>query len=379
MRTLIWSSIALAVLTAACSTPAENAEETPPPVQNEPLEEPIDETLDPEVEVPVEPDKPLYPEVFGVPLAEDINADPTIVEVELTAAPSLIELVAGKQTAMWTFGGQLPGPLIQARVGDRIIVHLKNDLPDPTTIHWHGLRVPNAMDGTPRTQTPVQPGETFTYDFIAEDAGTFWYHPHYATHQQVERGLYGVMVIHEAEEPAYDVERIVFLDDVALLENGGLVPFGMSHMVRMHGRFGNTLLLNGKAVAGNELFQLRRGSVERWRILNSANARTANIDLIGAEWRVIGWDGGIIPQPYTTKMLRIAPGERYDIEVKWSPKSQGDVGELRFYVPVAVGDGVQLQPLTIRPRTVLPPPWMSRPMGAPVRVLPSISTSGVPV
>jgi FtsP/CotA-like multicopper oxidase with cupredoxin domain len=88
------------------------------------------------------------------------------------------DLGTGILLPMWTFNGQLPGPVIRARQGDTLRVTLKNSLPQPTTIHWHGVRVPNAMDGTEMTQTAVAPGATFTYEFVVLDEGTYWYHPH---------------------------------------------------------------------------------------------------------------------------------------------------------------------------------------------------------
>jgi FtsP/CotA-like multicopper oxidase with cupredoxin domain len=97
-------------------------------------------------------------------------------------------------------------------------------------------------------------------------------------------------------------------------------------------------LLNGKAVGESDYIEIRRGSVERWRILNSANARTAQIDITGAEWRIIATDGGLIPEPYTKDVLQIAPGERYDIEVRWAPENVGDTGVVRYWVPTLQGE-----------------------------------------
>src|SRR5690606_13110871 len=109
----------------------------------------------------------------------DVNPDPAVLEFDLQASITDIEIIPGTTTPVWAYNGQLPGPLIRARVGDRMIVHFTNNLPEATTIHWHGVRLPNNMDGAPGlTQNPVEPGETFTYDFVFEDAGTFWYHPH---------------------------------------------------------------------------------------------------------------------------------------------------------------------------------------------------------
>jgi FtsP/CotA-like multicopper oxidase with cupredoxin domain len=316
-----------------------------------------DEPREQRVEVPTEPVEKItepkpellpLPSLIGVPLAEDINPSPTIVEVNLTAKVTDLTLLEGKTTTMWTYNGQLPGPTIQARVGDRLIVRFTNELPDATTVHWHGLRVPNEMDGAPLVQFPVQPGETFTYDFILKDAGTYWYHPHMMTHVQVERGLYGPLVVHEADPPVFDAERIVFLDDIRLEENGQRAGFHLTHPERMHGRHGNVLLMNGKVVDEEDTLAMRRGTVERWRILNSANARIARVDLGTAQWRVIASDGGLVPTPYSLEVLQIVPGERYDLEVRWDPENDSEVGELRYWVPVVENEQVTLAPIVIQ-------------------------------
>ena len=104
--------------------------------------------------------------------AQDRNADAKIVEIDLRAELADVQIAPGKVVHAWTYNGGLPGPLIRARVGDRLIVHFKNDLPEPTTVHWHGVRVPIEMDGVPGiSQDEVKRGESFTYDFVLRDAG----------------------------------------------------------------------------------------------------------------------------------------------------------------------------------------------------------------
>jgi hypothetical protein len=123
--------------------------------------------------------------------AKDLNADPRIVEVNLMAKTASVEVAPGRRATAWTYDGGLPGPLIRGRVGDRLIVHFKNELPQPTTLHWHGVRVPIEMDGVPGISQPeVRPGESFTYDFVLRDAALYWYHPHVMSAAQVGFGLY---------------------------------------------------------------------------------------------------------------------------------------------------------------------------------------------
>src|SRR5262245_28004355 len=135
--------------------------------------------------------------------AQDTNPDPAIVEVSLTARIADVEVKPGAVVHAWTYDGHLPGPLVRARVGDRVIVHFTNELPQPTTIHWHGVRVPIEMDGVPGVSQPeVATGGTFTYDFVVRDAGLYWYHPHVMSAAQVGFGLYGALLVDDPADGA---------------------------------------------------------------------------------------------------------------------------------------------------------------------------------
>ena len=127
------------------------------------------------------------------------------------------------------FDGRFPGPLIEAEVGETIRARLTNSLSQPTTIHWHGLRIPASMDGTESVQTAVEPGESFDYEFTLPDAGTFWYHTHVNETEQLERGLYGPLVVRGPGEPTLDGDRVLMLDDLKLDADGRLSPFGDDH------------------------------------------------------------------------------------------------------------------------------------------------------
>jgi len=117
-------------------------------------------------------------------------------EFALTAAPATVTLFDGRPLQVWAYNQQVPGPVLRVRLGETVRATLTNRLPQPTTIHWHGVRVPNAMDGVPGvTQPPVQPGDSFVYEFTPKDAGTFWFHPHLRSSEQVERGLFGVLIV----------------------------------------------------------------------------------------------------------------------------------------------------------------------------------------
>ena len=117
--------------------------------------------------------------------------------------------------------------------------------PEPTTVHWHGLRIPDAMDGSPMIQAPIPAGGTFTYDFLVPDAGSFWYHPHVNTHDQLERGLYGALIVQGRDDPLYDLERSLVLDDVRLDASGAIAPPSVEGLDGLTGRWGDVFLTNG--------------------------------------------------------------------------------------------------------------------------------------
>src|SRR5262245_37650203 len=133
--------------------------------------------------------------------AVDTNPNPRVVEINLEARVARVDIAPGQSVDAWTYGGRVPGPVIRVRVGDRLIVHFSNALPAPTTIHWHGVRVPFQMDGVPGSSQPaVNPGQSFTYDFIAPDAGLYWYHPHVMSAAQSGFGLYGALLVEDPDE-----------------------------------------------------------------------------------------------------------------------------------------------------------------------------------
>ena len=158
-------------------------------------------------------------------------ADAAITEAVLTAAPTSVSLV-GKgypKTPVWAFNDQVPGPVIRARQGDRLRIEAINALSEPTTIHWHGLRVPVGMDGVPYlSQPPIGPGQRFVYEFDLNDAGTYWYHPHINSSEQVGRGLYGALIVEEAEPPEVDRELLWVLDDWRLNQEAAILSLRQS-------------------------------------------------------------------------------------------------------------------------------------------------------
>ncbi len=262
----------------------------------------------------------------------DINPDPDVVEVQLVASESTHEYLDGKLADVWAFRdgaiagsqGTIPGPMIEAKLGDHVIVHFTNELPEETTIHWHGLRVPNASDGTPLAQVPVLPGASFDYDFTLVDSGLYWFHPHMRGDVQVEAGLYAPFLVHDGAAIDVAADRVFVVDDVKL-EASGKLSERIDALDLMLGRQGNVVLVNGRQ---RPSIDVAAGSRERWRFVNSANGRYFNLELPGHVFTVIGFDGGLLAAPYETTTLLLAPGERYDVLVELAG-SEGDELALR--------------------------------------------------
>jgi FtsP/CotA-like multicopper oxidase with cupredoxin domain len=252
--------------------------------------------------------------------APDMNPDPHIVEINLEARLATVEIAPGQRVDAWTYNGGIPGPLIRVHVGDRLIVHFSNALPQPTTVHWHGLRIPIQMDGVPGVSQPeVKPGTTFTYDFTVPDAGLYWYHPHVMSAAQVGFGLYGALLVEDPREEASGLdETVLVLSDIEFDDHGKLEDPDTGGSTGMaFGREGNHVLVNGRE---QPTLVARPGVPQRWRIVNAAKSRYFEIDPLGLKFRTVGGDGGLQEAPVTSETIVIAPGERIDTIVTAEPK-----------------------------------------------------------
>jgi len=170
-----------------------------------------------------------------------------IFELRASLSRKRIGALSNADSDLWLYNGQSPGPEIRVRKGERVRVRFVNNLEEPSTVHWHGIRIENAMDGVPGlTQDAVLPGEHFDYDFIAPDAGTYWYHAHNHSWAQVGRGLYGPLIVDESEPVSSIADHTVVLDDWRLYETGSLLTDFDEYMREKHfGRVGNTITVNG--------------------------------------------------------------------------------------------------------------------------------------
>ncbi|MGU7781716.1 multicopper oxidase family protein [Burkholderia sp. PU8-34] len=259
----------------------------------------------------------------GAPLASlrtlaNESREPGTFRATLVAQPVARALLHGaRPTTFWQFGagtqGPVVGPLIDVREGDTVEIRFVNRLPQPSTIHWHGLPVPPDQDGNP--SDPVAPGASQVYRFTLPkgSAGTYWYHPHphLMTAEQVFRGLAGPFVVRAADDPlAGWPERNLFVSDLKLARDGTIPPNDM--MDWMNGREGQFVLVNGARrpridVAGDE----------RWRVWNACSARYLRLAFDdGRAFEQAGTDGGLFDAPRRVTSLLLAPGERAELLVR---------------------------------------------------------------
>ncbi|QFT82220.1 Multicopper oxidase mco [Roseovarius sp. THAF27] len=278
----------------------------------------------------------------------------------LTAAPAEVQLAPGEypKTRVWAYDGRVPGSMLRWRQGEMFEARLVNGLDQPTTVHWHGLRLPNAMDGVPgMTQAAVRPGESFDYRFVLRDAGTFWYHPHANSLEQISRGLAGVLVVDEAEPPEVDAEEILVLDDWRLTEDAQLHPeFGNRHDMSHAGRLGNYITVNG---AGELRRSYPRGTRLRVRLVNAATARIFRLVFRGMDAWVVALDAMPLEAPERIEQVEIGPAQRVDLIVNVSAGTGeeaiiGSVERDGTYATVSVSVAGQEQAMRAAPHA-LPP------------------------
>ncbi|MED1646136.1 multicopper oxidase family protein [Brevibacillus agri] len=304
-------------------------------------------------------------------LAETDAIQPTgnVKEYRLEAKPARWELVSGVQTDAYTYNGTVPGPTIRAKEGDTIRVILKNSLPEETSIHWHGLHVPNNMDGVPSfTQHAIKPGETFTYEFLANHAGTYMYHSHFNSVPQIDKGLYGLLVIEPQNNEALKHDREYTMlfggwniptktgghqgqtgnDPMAGMSKGkpnGLKQKGNIRSMMDHaaqnkdrqkdphagmdmpptdsseddagssamGMDYNYWTINGKSFPDTDPIEVKQGELVHIRLANISNG-IHPMHLHGHDFRIIAKDGHPLATPSIVNTVTVNPGETYDID-----------------------------------------------------------------
>ena len=211
---------------------------------------------------------------------------------ELTVMRAEWEVTPGQVEQAITYNGVVPGPTIRCVEGEPVRVHVKNELEESTSVHWHGQRVPNDQDGVPfLTQPPIKAGETYTYEFVPGPFGSHMYHSHHNAAEQVTKGLLGALIVEprdRAAEPAYDKDELYILNDVI----GGFT-------------------INGKGFPATPAYTAKRGERVRFRFMNEG-LMVHPIHLHGLTFEIFARDGYPLPQPFRCDTITVAPGERWD-------------------------------------------------------------------
>jgi len=254
------------------------------------------------------------------PVLVNISKLPRTVEVSITAAITTLSLQPGVTSEVFAYNGTVPGPTLDLREGDHVIVHFRNNLPEPTTVHWHGIHLPFDSDGSPFQ--PIKPGEAHDYSFTVRPgtAGTYWYHPHpdRRTGFAIGKGLFGAIVVHAADDPLPPMpEKLIILSDNRFLKDGAIdFPDPYSHhggLDEENGREGPVLFVNGHVMP---TVTIRSGEVQRWRIVNGSAGRIYRIALSGHTFLHVGSDGGLFEKPIEVKEILLTTGERVELLVR---------------------------------------------------------------
>ena len=240
---------------------------------------------------------------------------------ELTASPIRWTILPGITVDAYAYNGQIPGPRIRVREGDHVRVVLHNQLPEETTLHWHGLILPNQMDGPAHvTQEPVPPGGSYTYEFTVQQSGTYFYHPHANPDRTQALGLYGAFIVDPKnfdDEIKADHEYVVELQEWLMRE--GLTYPAMP----MDGGMPNYFTINGKAYPATDTIHMKVGETVKVRFIGTNNGFIHPMHIHGGPFEVVAIDGQTL-QPsarYMADTVEIGPGQRYD--VVWTARNPG--------------------------------------------------------
>ncbi|MGJ8627441.1 MAG: multicopper oxidase family protein [Sulfitobacter sp.] len=214
-------------------------------------------------------------------------------------------------TPMLGFNGSMPGPELRLRRGERVSIDVENGLDEGTAVHWHGIRLENRMDGVPMlTQELIEPAQTKTYSFIPPDEGTYWYHSHYISYEQVARGMMGALIVEDETPPDVDHDITVLMSDWQIQEDGSLSEeFSDMHSVAHGGYMGNF----ARAFLSQD--QVKTGDRVRFRLINAATNRIFPVVVSGVSGSVVALDGMALSDPRPLTEIILAPAQRADLIV----------------------------------------------------------------
>lgn len=262
---------------------------------------------------------------FACAAAAEVTPKNSVLHLKPSTFQQSHAISGGVPTEFWGFNGTIPGPELRFKKGQIARIMVSNGLLKNTTVHWHGVRVPHAMDGVPHvSQPPIAPGASFQYEFQLKDSGTFWYHPHERSYEQVGRGLFGPLIVEEDDPPAVDRDLTWVLSDFLLdPASGRHQPFGAMAAHAMNGRIGNLITINGVDINQGVRLDVARGERIRLRLINASTARVFAPAFDGHQPWVIAFDGnGVEPHPFEASRTNLGPGMRLDLIID-CPQSAG--------------------------------------------------------
>jgi FtsP/CotA-like multicopper oxidase with cupredoxin domain len=324
------------------------------------------------------------------PVLRNLSSRAGVVEVSITAAPARLQMLPGGPIVdVYAYNGSVPGPTLEAREGDSVIIHFRNQLPEPTTVHWHGVHLPADADGSPLY--PIAPGASHVYRFrlVKGSAATYWYHPHPDRRSgfQVAMGLYGGIIVRAADDSlaARGIpDELLILSDNRF-DSGGAISFPAPQSVEEivdveNGREGNVLLVNGQVMP---TISIHPGELQRWRIVNASAARVYRLSLSGQRLLQVGTDGGLVEHPVGRSEVMVANSERVEVLVR-APAAAGDTAVLldlpydRYMPQTRPADWKQSRPL-LTLRTTDGPAVAPPDLPAVLRRIPAPDTTRVAV
>ena len=319
------------------------------------------------------------------PVLRNLSRQPGTVEVNITASVVRLELRPGAPTEAYAYNGSVPGPTLDVHEGDRVIIHFENDLPEPTTIHWHGLHIPAQMDGSPLS--PVAPGTRFDYVFTvkAGTAGTYWYHPHpdMRSGYQIAHGLFGAIIVRSRDDPLRHVpEKLLILSDNRFRVDGS-VDFADPRSAagirdEVNGREGDVLFVNGQVAP---TLPIRSGQLQRWRVINAAAARVFRLSVEDHTLVHVGSDGGLFERPVEKRQIDLANSERVEVIVRGTsdPGHRARLQALPYdrYVPQTRPHDWNVARDLLTLDYAMTPHTESAPLPATLRRVPALDTSAV--